>query len=302
MKLKKLVAGALAVALSMQAGFAHTSKDSKVLHFDGQSREVNVVVKNGISLMEVRSFADAMGFGLDYAKNTKAIRMTDKTSAKSVAFVVDTKRAIVEENGSKSNKTSNHKTILIEGRTYVPARFLVETLGYNIELRGDEYYVADKDAVQMTNQSDKNTKINRPYTENDTKLIDVFIERAGAKKWEEKQKITLRAIPSGNGSIMYVDVAQFGDTFGHIYSAESPKYGIAKVTIKNIDTNKHVVAVFTEGVKEYQKTVGKAESTEHTRIVPVGVNGALFVSLNDLLDGLEMPYRYTASTNTLELR
>lgn len=115
----------------------------KVLHYENMTNKVNTVVYDGISLMEVKSFAKALGFelGFEAEGSVKTVHLRDKFSQRMLAFQVESTSVILRHNGQNLKLTSNYETTIIDGRTYVPARFLAESMGYSIDLKDNEYYV-----------------------------------------------------------------------------------------------------------------------------------------------------------------
>lgn len=297
MKKKHVLAFLVAVLMSTQMIFAQSSM---MLNFGENRLEVNTVIRNGISLMEVRSFANAMNFDLGFAKKTKSVQIKDNAMGKVLTVYVNSKKATLAFEGSTKNLTSNYKTTVIEGRTYVPARFLLDSLGYSIELRDKEYYVGEKGAMQLSHESNKNAP-QRPYSESDVSKVTLTV-KYGTDKKAPKEEFDIDAIRPKNGGPLLVSAAQFATHFGLDYKQDSPKYGIAKMHITNVIGDKKLTIYFVEGENSYTRSVGEKETSVKIDQAPAFVNLNLYVSINDLTDSLQLPVQDRNGDNILEPR
>ncbi|MDO4711846.1 MAG: copper amine oxidase N-terminal domain-containing protein [Peptostreptococcaceae bacterium] len=299
MKRKYLLIFTLAILMSTQMIFAQGSS-RMMLNFGDNRLEVNTVIRNGISLMEVRSFTNAMDLDLEFSKKTKSVQISDGEKGKSLVLYANSKRATITQEGMSKNLSSNYKTTVIEGRTYVPARFLLESLGYDIVLKDKEYYVTEKGVLQLSHESNKNAP-QRPYTGSDVKKVTLTV-KYGTDKKALKEEFDIDAIRPKNGGPLMVSASQFAAHFGLDYKQDSPKYGIAKMNITNVVGDKKIIIYFVEGEDRYIRAVGDKETAVKIKQAPAFVDLNLYVSVNDLTDSLELPVQDRNADNILEPR
>lgn len=113
---------------------------------------------DGITYLPVRFFCEALSASVDWNNSTKTV--TIKTQNNEIIFKTDSTTAYV--NGVPA--ALGGSAIIIEGRTYLPMRFIVETLGGNVDWE-NEYYRA---SVTMSGVTfpDENTML-RSYQDDE---------------------------------------------------------------------------------------------------------------------------------------
>ena len=143
--MKKIIKTMLLVTLLPTLSLAAPKQKpvEKVLYYENKANKVNTVIYDGVSLMEVRTFAEALGFELGFSTEgqAKVVHLRDKFSQRVLEFYVKSQSVILHHNGMSLQLTSNYNTTVIDGRTYVPVRFLAESMGYSIDLKDNAYYV-----------------------------------------------------------------------------------------------------------------------------------------------------------------
>ena len=100
--------------------------NTQSFNLDGKMTLVNTIIKDGVSLVELRTLADGMGISLEYNAATSVV--IGRYNQGYVSLVI----------GSKSAKANDIKTELTvapvekDGRIYVPARYIAESFGMTV--------------------------------------------------------------------------------------------------------------------------------------------------------------------------
>nr|WP_303244301.1 copper amine oxidase N-terminal domain-containing protein [uncultured Cellulosilyticum sp.] len=100
----------------------------KEQNFDlnGEIVAINTIVKNGVSLVELKTFANGLGISLEYDKAASAVIARYNNGY--VSLLLNSKSA--KANGVKTELTV--APTVQDGRTYVPARYIAESFGMTV--------------------------------------------------------------------------------------------------------------------------------------------------------------------------
>lgn len=93
---------------------------------NGQANTLNTIVKDGVSLVELKSFADGLGISLEFDKAASAV--IARYNGGDVSLLINSKSA--KANGEKTELAV--APIVKDGRTYVPARYIAESFGMSV--------------------------------------------------------------------------------------------------------------------------------------------------------------------------
>lgn len=93
---------------------------------NGTTNTLNTIVKDGVSLVELKSFADGLGISLEFDKAASAV--IARYNGGYVSLLINSKSA--KANGEKTELAV--APIVKDGRTYVPARYIAESFGMNV--------------------------------------------------------------------------------------------------------------------------------------------------------------------------
>lgn len=279
---------------SLSVGASKSSAVPRTLSFNGTNHTVNTLLIGGVSMMEVRSFAEAMGFVLEL--DNGAIRITGKDSKSLALYPNSTK--VRRWNGYMSNTSddliSPVKTQVIGGRTYVPARFLVESLGYSISFDGSTYVVsggsvaADSGAFVNSlsggaNSSTRFALISHKYGDKFAN-IEVFLDEYG---------------------VSYVDAVNLSNLLGLTYSI-SQYNGYYDILIDNYDlvgkkSSISSAVVFAEGMDKFLYSWAGGEGVwEISTSNSFFSRGSFFVPAADIYFALRINGHYEGSTMVLD--
>ncbi|NLD18489.1 MAG: copper amine oxidase N-terminal domain-containing protein [Tissierellia bacterium] len=95
--------------------------------FISRSEDVKFFLENMRTYVPLRFISENLGFVVDYNEDSKEISINNKDSSISMKLGED----VYTLNGEE--KTMDVKPIIIDDKTYVPIRFVVEGLGFEVE-------------------------------------------------------------------------------------------------------------------------------------------------------------------------
>lgn len=98
---------------------------------------VNSYVKNGTTMVPVRTITENLGANVEFDSNTNKIKITKDST--NVVLTINSKS--VQVNGA--NKALLESAFIKDGTTYVPLRFISETFGCNVELNNKTVNILD---------------------------------------------------------------------------------------------------------------------------------------------------------------
>lgn len=98
------------------------------VHHKNVNFDVNPVIKSGRTLIPVRAITEAMGATVEWYPETSIVKIISEDTETTILFNLDS--GLVTVNGIE--KTIDVKPGMINNRTFVPLRFIAETLGFNV--------------------------------------------------------------------------------------------------------------------------------------------------------------------------
>ncbi|MHC1723301.1 MAG: stalk domain-containing protein [Aminipila sp.] len=194
--LKRIFTITLIVTLTLTysgsiTAFAAESKGIKV-QYNGENINLtaaDVKVVGGRTVVSFRQTLEAMGATVSYDAKTKLI--TAKTSNKEISFAVGGKDITINEGGKKVTKKMDVAPFVDKklNRTYVPVRFIAESMGYNVGWDeaektaiiinpADIYANVDKDFSIVSKLLKSDLDLEKPYETNGKFSCDVITHNA----------------------------------------------------------------------------------------------------------------------------
>lgn len=147
----------------------HIMAKHKQLKFD-----VAPVIKEGRTLIPVRAITEAFGATVDYDEETGIVTITSEDESIIIKFYLDEEdngKITVTRDGDTEDVTTDVRPGIINGRTFVPLRFIAETLGLKVTHDGktgaidiDESNLALKQVRFTFANPDVVDDIDIPYT------------------------------------------------------------------------------------------------------------------------------------------
>lgn len=129
--MKKLLILALALVMLPSVAFAETRPISLFVNgIDGEEFKEQPVVRDDRLFLPLRSVTETMGYKVDWDGKTKTVSIDDGT----VDMTVGKKEYIARG----QNKTMDVAPCILKDRTYVPIRFLAESM--NVPVTWDAKY------------------------------------------------------------------------------------------------------------------------------------------------------------------
>lgn len=146
-KLRILMAFALAISLVLGMGLAVSAADDTVkITFDGKALVADQAPRfeDNFTLVPVRAIVEALGGIVNYNNATKRVIIT--TADHKIELELNNRYALVD----KKTVTMDIPMRGFSGRTFVPARFVAESLGADVTYDSASKTVAIKYFSRMT--------------------------------------------------------------------------------------------------------------------------------------------------------
>lgn len=138
--MKKLAALALSsVCLLSTVGFAADNEPSVYLDGTKMTFDVNPFIENDRTLVPFRAIFEAVGAEVEWDGATKTVIAAREKNGE-VTFITLQIDSAAFINGEKKDIDVPAK--IVNDRTFVPLRFVVEALGEKVEWNGADYSVA----------------------------------------------------------------------------------------------------------------------------------------------------------------
>lgn len=208
-KMKKLVKGIILgmviltiMTFSLQVEAAE--QISVYLNDEQLIFDVAPQIINGRTLLPLRTIFEALGLEVSWDPSTKVIKGTKENME--IILKVDNVLAYI----NNEEYTLDVPPTIIDSRTLVPARFIAESLGLNVE------WDQESQTVSITNEITENEPIGS--TENDESLDDYYISDEQMDEWYADFKGNYRAKLSNSQSISFAVMDQYYvyiSTFGN---------------------------------------------------------------------------------------
>ncbi len=151
MKLKKMVAGLIAVSMLAFPVVSFSADDTISLTINGEQIETQVppTIIDGRTMVPVRDIFEACGANVDWDAQTKTITGTKGDTT--VVMQIDSNTMFINENVVTMDATP----VILDGRTLAPARYVAESFGGIVDWDAENKVVmidVDEDAAEETTQ------------------------------------------------------------------------------------------------------------------------------------------------------
>lgn len=138
--MKKTIALLMASILTFGGVFAYAAKDVTVM-LDGEKMEfdVNPFIEDDRTLVPMRAIFEAVGAQITWEEGERTVIALQKkdSSFNSIAIQIDTEYAFV----NSKRKDLDVPARIVNDRTFVPLRFVMEELGAEVTWDSDSYTV-----------------------------------------------------------------------------------------------------------------------------------------------------------------
>lgn len=181
-KLSKKILSVLAIAsimtttanLNVSESFAY---GSPYLTINGNRVSTSPIIKNGRTLVPIRVIGEELGSQVDYNANTQEVSV--------VKSGIDIKLIINQTNPTVNGvvKPLDVAATIINGRTYVPVRFISESFGINVDYNqsNNEVVVGTPSTTPLPPQNNNNTGNN---TGSSNQVYTSFDRWEDAMEWK----------------------------------------------------------------------------------------------------------------------
>ena len=129
--MKKIIALLLGAVITA-SGFAALAQNEVTVNFEGQKMEFDVspFIENESTLMPVRAIFQATGASVNWDNDTKTVLIVSDDNGEQKFIIMQIGNPDVFVNGEK--KTLSIAAKIVGDRTFVPLRFIMETLGRDV--------------------------------------------------------------------------------------------------------------------------------------------------------------------------
>lgn len=209
------------------------------------------VIENDRTLVPIRAISAALGADVDWNNETKAVGI--KVGDKKIELVIGSNNAVVDG----ENKTLDVAAKIMEGRTYVPLRFIGEAFGADVD------YIAETKTVDITSSvfgvfEEKKEATNQK--ELGTELLtnadfETDLTKAGDYEsvWEAHNDAMLSIVKDPQG-------AQNGNSYCKISDRKHSYSGIRQVVKEQLEENgpgTYKIRVWVRAKDNYSALIGK---------------------------------------------
>ena len=153
--------------------------DSNTINIGSRSVTIDTapVIIDGRTLIPVRGVSEAMGGNVNYNNDTKTVTIT--LGSNKVEMTIDSKTAYF------NNKAQilDVAPVVLNGRTMLPARFIAESFGFDVNWDNDTKNISIKPRQETTTEittveeSTETTTVEK--TESDSKSLVVYFSKTG---------------------------------------------------------------------------------------------------------------------------
>ncbi|WP_051280482.1 stalk domain-containing protein [Anaerovorax odorimutans] len=161
---KIFIVVALILSLTLSGTITALASDSNAIkvQYNGENiafTDAYAKIVNGRVMVPLRQTLEAMGADITYDSKTKTI--SAKTNEKEISFAVGEKNITVIQNGNKSIKNMDVASFVdkTSNRTYVPVRFIAESMDYCVGWDKSEKTVVIIDCSNLFENVDKDFSI-----------------------------------------------------------------------------------------------------------------------------------------------
>lgn len=129
--MKKIVA-LLLIVVTAAFGVSALAKNEVTVNFKGEKMgfDVSPFIENDATLMPVRAIFEASGASVNWDSETKTVLIIDSKNDEQKFIILQIGNTDAFVDGEKKSLSVAPK--IVGDRTFVPLRFIMETLGYEV--------------------------------------------------------------------------------------------------------------------------------------------------------------------------
>ena len=153
--------------------------DSNTINIGSRSVTINTapVIINGRTLIPVRGVGEAMGGNVDWNDDTKTVTIT--LGSNKVEMTVDSKTAYFNNKA----QTLDVAPVVLNSRTMLPARFIAESFGFDVNWDNDTKTISitprQETTTEITTVEESTETTTVEKTESDSKSLVVYFSKTG---------------------------------------------------------------------------------------------------------------------------
>lgn len=153
--------------------------DSNTINIGSRSVTIDTapVIIDGRTLIPVRGVSEAMGGNVDWNNDTKTVTIT--LGSNKVEMTIDSKTAYFNNKA----QTLDVAPVVLNGRTMLPARFIAESFGFNVNWDNDTKTISitprQETTTEITTVEESTETTTVEKTESDSKSLVVYFSKTG---------------------------------------------------------------------------------------------------------------------------
>ena len=153
--------------------------DSNTINIGSHSVTIDTapVIIDGRTMLPVRGVSEAMGGNVDWNNDTKTVTIT--LGSNKVEMTVDSKTAYFNNNA----QTLDVAPVILNGRTMLPARFIAESFGFDVNWDNDTKTISithrQEATTEITTVEESTETTTVEKTESDSKSLVVYFSKIG---------------------------------------------------------------------------------------------------------------------------
>ncbi|MBD8500475.1 copper amine oxidase N-terminal domain-containing protein [Paenibacillus arenosi] len=155
---KTVIASTLALTIAT-GSLTASAAPSIIINYDqSTTSEVNPIVKNGVSLVEVRPLLQQLGYKLKWNKTNKSL--TASNASQTVVFQANSAKVKQYKGNAETNHNMLASAELVKGQLYVPLRSVSDIIGLELKVDGTKhtYTLHDSQAAALEERRLEETK------------------------------------------------------------------------------------------------------------------------------------------------
>ena len=153
--------------------------DSNTINIGSHSVTIDTapVIIDGRTMLPVRGVSEAMGGNVDWNNDTKTVTIT--LGSNKVEMTVDSKTAYFNNNA----QTLDVAPVILNGRTMLPARFIAESFGFDVNWDNHTKTISitprQEATTEITTVEESTETTTVEKTESDSKSLVVYFSKIG---------------------------------------------------------------------------------------------------------------------------
>ena len=149
--------------------------DSNTINIGSRSVTIDTapVIIDGRTLIPVRGVSEAMGGNVNCNNDTKTVTIT--LGSNKVEMTIDSKTAYFNNKA----QTLDVAPVVLNGRTMLPARFIAESFGFDVNWDNDTKTISITPRQEITTVEESTETTTVEKTESDSKSLVVYFSKTG---------------------------------------------------------------------------------------------------------------------------